>query len=264
MNNNLNIDKLLDDLLKGHLNQHEARQLLQQEGIADVQGEIDLHHSAIVALQRYRVLEQVQLVHKEYAGKAGNNAEENAVNTSAKVVHMQPLKWFMRIAAMFILGAGGWFAYEYNNASGTKLYAEIYQPYTINTDRSSNREIVSPTIIQQFKDKDYAAVITTFRSLPATNNRDKFLTAYAWNETGDYKQAIDVLQQILKNNKQTGSQLYHDEAEFYLGLSYLKMKNNKAAFVYFEKIRNNPNHTFHERVSKWTMVRLKWLKQSQP
>ena len=265
MNNNIHIDKLLDDLLKGNLSLREVEQLMQLEAIADVAGEIDLHRFAAVALQRYSVLEQVQQVHKEYVEKARNDVGENKSNTSksntsAKVVRIQPLKWFMRVAAILILVAGGWVVYHYTTTSSTKLYTEIYQPYNINTDRNDNIEIVPHNMIQQFKDKDYAAVINTFRSMPATNNREKFLAAYAWHTTGDYKQVINVLQQILKNNNQTGNRLYNDEAEFYLGLSYLKMKNNKTAFTYFEKIRNDTTHTFHERVSKWTMMRLKWLK----
>jgi tetratricopeptide (TPR) repeat protein len=113
--------------------------------------------------------------------------------------------------------------------------------------------------IQQYKDKDYKAVIKTWQSLRGANNREKFLAASAFHETGDYQQAVNVLQQIVQNNSQTGNRLYNDEAEFYLGLSYLKMKNNKAAYNYFKKIRDNPNHTFHERVSRWTITRLKWL-----
>lgn len=261
MKNNIPIDELLDDLLKGNLSQPQVEQLLQQEAITNVAEEINLHRIAAVALQRYSVLDQVRLIHKEYVDKARSDVGENKGNTSsAKVVRMQALKWFMRVAAILILFAGGWLAYQYADNSSAKLYAEIYQPYNVNTNRSGIDDIVPHNMLQQFKNKDYVAVIRTFQSLPVTNNREKFLAAYAWHETGKYDLAITALEQILQNNNKTGSRLYNDEAEFYLGLSYLKMKENETAFAYFQKIRNNPNHTYYERVSKWTITRFKWIK----
>lgn len=257
MNNNIHNDQLLDDFLKGDLSQSEVERLMQLEDVADVTVKIDLHRMAAAALQRYSVMQQVLQVHKVYLDEVRNKTGQNESNTSAKFI---PGKWFIRAAAMLIIFAGGWVAYQYIATSSGKLYIEIYQPYNINTDRKDNTKIVPHNMIQQFKDKDYNAVIYTFQSLPATNNREKFLAAYAWHETGNYNKAINVLQQILNNNNRAGTRIYNDEAEFYLGLSHLKMKNYKAAFTYFKKIRDNTSHTFHERVSKWAMMRLKWIK----
>lgn len=260
MNNDTRIDELLDGFLKGNLSQSKIEQLLEEQAITNVTSEINRHRIAAAALQRYSVLEQVQQVHKDYVGNALNKIKETAGDTHAKVIRTQVLKWSTRIAAMLILVATGWVGYQYITTGRTELYTEIYQPYNINTDRKDNTETLPNNIIRQFKDKNYTAVINTFRSLPVTNNREKFLAAYALQQTGDYQQAGFLLHQIINDNNKTGDRLYNDEAEFYLGLSYLKMKDDKKAFEYFKKINGNSNHTFHERISNWTLMRLKWLK----
>lgn len=259
MNNELYIDKILDDALKGTLAREEAGRLLQQENVADSENEIEMHFAAAVALQRHAVLMQVKNVHTQFVAAGDNIQKSTAKKTKGKVKHLKLVKWSLRIAAMLVLFAGGWIAWQYNNTSSAKLYAEMYQPYNVNTDRTGIGEIVPHKMIQQYKGKDYAAVIGTFQLLTVTNNREKFLAASAYHETGNYQQAIDILGQILQTNKQQGSRLYNDEAEFYTGLNYLKMKNGKAALPWFQKIYEDPNHTFHDRVNKWTLVRLKWL-----
>lgn len=66
MNNNLYIDELLDELVKGKITRQQAEPVLQQENIGDVDGEIELHRSAVIALQQYSVMMQVQQVHKYF------------------------------------------------------------------------------------------------------------------------------------------------------------------------------------------------------
>ena len=260
MNNNLHIDGILDDYLHWRLTRTEAEQLLRQQGVADSNTEIEMHQAAAVALQRYSILMQVRNIHAQFASADKNGSTAVTHTTPAMVINLWPFKWILRIAAIAVLVAGGWFAFQYSNNSSAKLYTEIYQPYNVNTDRADIDGIVPHNMIQEFKNKDYEAVISTYQSLPHANNREKFLAAIAFHETGNYPQAINVLKQISKSNNQNGNRLYNDEAEFYLALSYLKIKNNKAAYDYFKIIRNNPNHTFNEKVSKWTMKRLAWLK----
>lgn len=260
MNNNILMDIVLDDLLQKKINREEAGQLLENDQVDDVSAEIDLHFAAAKAVQRYAVLKQVQSVHASflYANKAINVQSVPEV-IKPKLIRMQQVKWVMRIAASIIFMIGGWFAYQYNSTSSSKLYTEMYQPYNVNTDRGMG-EIKTHNMIQEFKEMNYLAVIKTFESLGGSNNREKFLAAIAYHETGKYQESANVLSKILLYNKETKTRLYNDEAEFYLALSYLKMKDAASAEPLLEAIRNNPNHTFHERVSKWTLTRLNWLK----
>ncbi len=253
MNTDTSIDSILDDYQKGIKSITETKMELEALGVIDTDEAITLHQAAARAIQRHAIRMQVKNVQRSFT--------ENMVKKpEAKIVQLQPFRFILRIAAIVILVAGGWFAYQYNAVSSDKLYAEIYQPYQVNTNRANIGEIIPHQLIQQYKDKNYPAVINTYLSLTVSNNREKFLTAMAYHESGGYEKAIDLLLQIQAYNKQQGTRLYADEAEFFSALCYLKLNNGKAALPLFENIYNNRAHTFNERVSRWTIIRLRWIK----
>jgi tetratricopeptide (TPR) repeat protein len=260
MNPDLHIEDLLDELLKKRITRTNAIASLEKDKIQDPTVEIDLHFAAAKALQRYNILKQVQLVHNEYVIiKAAPAEDSNAAAPKAKLIKMNPVKWMMGIAVSLLLLMGAWFGYQYASTNSSKLYSEIYQPYNVNTDRGMG-DIKTHNMVPAFKNENYAEVIKIFEALPATNNREKFLAAYSYHVTGSYQKSLTIFQQVLTYNKQTNTRLYNDEAEFYSGLAYLKLNDSKPAFAIFKSIRSNPNHTFHERINKWTLTRLKWLK----
>ena len=254
MNDNFYTDDVLDDLLQKRVSRTEAEALLQKEGIENPASAIDLHEAAAKAIQQYNLFKQVQAVHQGYAPKATQPA---VVKQKGRLVHLPIVKWSLRVAALLVVMAGGWVTYQQLTTTTGSVYAEVYQPYYVNTDRGVGN-VVTHRMVEQFKAGDYAAVIGTYQQLTVTGNREKFLTAYAYHQTGNQPQAIELLQQILQYNNGSGSRLYQDEAEFYLALSYLKNGNKEEAVKLLTSIRNNPNHTFHQRIPAWTLTRLKW------
>lgn len=263
MNNDIYTDQVLDNFLQNKISFDEVKQLLCREPDANPSDLIAIHHAAAVALQRSAVIDQVNKIHKQFIQskiKSVPVSTEMDDNTETKVRTIQPVKWIVRIAAMLILTISAWYAWQFSSTSSGKLYSEIYLPYSVNTNRSATNEIVPHEMIKQYKERNYTAVIKTFHLLPATTNREKFLTAMAYHETGNYIHSVKLLEQILKNNSENNSRLYNDEAEFYMALNHLKLKNGKAARFWFQKIYNTPTHTFNDRISKWTITRLKWLK----
>lgn len=259
MNNELYITGLLDDYVRRKLEREEVISLLQQQGVANAGEEIDLHHAATIALQRGSVLQQVKGVHARFLQNQPASNGRTASGRGKLVAMLQPVKWVLRIAAAAIIIFAGWFAYDYLSSSSTALYADIYQPYNVNTDRAVIEEIVPHNMVQQFKQKDYGGVIATYKTLAVPGNREKFLTAMAFQETGGHQQAIELLTQILQYNAQQGTRLYNDDAEFYLALNHLKLKNTKAALALFSKIYNDQGHTYRERISKSMLRKMKWI-----
>lgn len=263
MNNDIYTDQVLDNHLFNKIGFDEVKQLLCREPDADPSDLISMHHAAAVALQRNAVIEQVNKVHEQFLKtrlKPDTASIEVNTGRQAKIRSLHPVKWIVRIAAMFLLVISAWYAWEFHNTSSHKIYTEIYQPYSVNTNRSAFSEVAPHEMIKQYKEKDYFAVIKTFQLLSVTTNREKFLTAMAYHETGNYHQSISLLEQIIKHNTENGSRLYNDEAEFYIALNYLKLKNGNAALPWFQKIYSIPTHTYNERISKWTIKRLRWLK----
>jgi tetratricopeptide (TPR) repeat protein len=258
MNNNLlHTDTLLDELIHNKLSYAETEAALIGFGEHNAKEEIELHFSAAKALQRYRVLQQVQQVHSKYLQKLPPPQSE--AGSTSKLIKLASWKWIMRIAASVLLILGGWTAYQYADTSSTKLYSEIYQDYNVNTDRGLG-DPVTHNMVKEFQAGNYTNVIKIYAGLPVTNNREKFLAGYAYMQTGDNSTACGLFNQILHYNMQSQTRLYSDEAEFYAGLCHLKLKQNKKALQVFRSIHNNPDHTYHDRVKNWTITRLKWLK----
>lgn len=258
MTNNIESEFVLDELVKNRLTKVEAKELLARQGLSNLDVEIDLHFASVKAIQQYAILKQVQSVHSSFM-----HSEPNAENSIGKAPimpsRMVSMRWVMGVAASLFVFAATWFTYQYSTNDGGKLYSEIYQPYNVNTDRGIG-EISTHNLIQEFKNEDYKAVIKTYESLLNTNIREKFLTGYAYHQVANYNKSIELLRQLLKYNKLNKTRLYNDEAEFYLALSYLKINDIVSAAELFKSIRSNPDHTFHETVTKWNLTRLNWLK----
>lgn len=257
MNDNLTIQQLLDDVLLQKVDRTSAEKSMTALGIQDPAMEIDVHFAAAKAIQRHNIIQQVQSVHQRYAQAPSTILKERK---TATVRPMRPITFILRVAAAAVLIMGLFIGYEYTNTNSNQIYSSVYQSYEVNTSRSAVEKIPTHQMLEQFSKKDYAAVIYTYKSLTNTNNREKFLTAYAYHETKEYAAAIDLLQQILIHNQQSNTRLYNDEAEFYLGLSYLKINDIENSLLYFEPIIADPEHTFHNRFSRWTLIKLKWLK----
>jgi tetratricopeptide (TPR) repeat protein len=251
MNNELYINQLLDEYIQHKLSRQDAVTELVRQGVADAEFELDLHTVAVTALKQGSVMQQVKNIHQQFLQQ----------KQPARIVSFKkPLIWMLRVAAVFILALAAWFTYQYTNTSSEKIYSEIYQTYNVNTDRAAIGEIVTHQMVEQFKTGNFPAVIKTFQGLAATNNREKFLTAIAFQETGKYPEAAQLLKQIITENEENKSRLYQDEAEFYLGLNYLKIKNNQEAKQLFKKIHEDPRHTFHERISQSVLRKMQWLR----
>lgn len=254
--NQIEIDNLLDDLMQEKIGLEEARIALGKLDVGNPQAEIDVHYTAAKALQRYSVLQQVSRVQQSYLSAQAKNTESK--QTTGKWVAMPTVRWAMRIAASLLILATTWMGYQFATTSGSQLYGEIYQDYNVNTDRGMG-DPVTHEMVNQFQAGDYAAVIATFNKLDVTNNREKFLTGYAYLQTTNYLSAIALFNQIRDFNRQSGTRLYNDEAEFYSGLAYLKLSQHKKAHSIFSEIRQNPDHTYHDRVKGWTLTRMNWL-----
>jgi tetratricopeptide (TPR) repeat protein len=256
MNNNKDIDALLDDLLKKEITPDQLIDLFEDDSEIDLSAEIDLHFAAAKAIQRYNIVKQVKSVHSNFLTETNTQSIAPIKNIST-VRHSSTVKWTMRIAASLLLLIGSWLGFQYATNSSNELYSTIYQPYDLTTDRGIG-DITTHTMVRDFKNRDFQAVIKIYERLTVSNSREKFLAAYAYHETGNFGKAIDLLNDLLEFNQTNKLRLY-DEAEYYLGLSYLKVQKFEEAEAVFKKIQENSNHTFHDKISKWTLRRIHWL-----
>lgn len=256
MNQEPTIEDILDRYIAGAEDKQTAVKKLGLLGMEQADDQLDLHYAAAVALQRYRVFEQVQLVHQQYVKPQQDAA---AVKPASQLTPVKPRRWMFRMAAILLVCALCWTAYIYTNTNNITLYEDIYQPYTINTDRAAAEEVVPHKMISYFREGRYDFVINTFNTLESPGTREKFLAAFAFQQKENFKEAIGLYQNILTENELKGEKLYKDEAEFYLGLCYLKINNTGSALSVFEAIHHDSNHTYHERVTTTILTKLKMI-----
>jgi tetratricopeptide (TPR) repeat protein len=259
-NNNIAaIDACLDGWLKRNKDEAAVRAELTGLGVADADAAMTLHQQAAVALQRYKVLQQVQGVHNTYLAQR-QLSRSATTQQPAKVIKLSPLKWAMRIAAVLILALGVSFGYQYVSNSPGQLYNELYSPYNPVVDRASGTMEPKNTIVSLYEAKNYQGIVDAYAQNPTGNIREQFFTGMAHSELGQYDKAATIFEQILASNKASGSRLYNDDAEYYLGLAYLKQGQCGKAYELLQAIRQDNNHTYRTAVSRWLLTRLNWLR----
>lgn len=261
MDNNLYLpDQHLDDYFSGKISRVELDALLKALGITDTEGEIIQHRAAMNAIQRSSVLEQVQKVHREFfaAGTASvSDTTAEAPIVSGNVVRMNWRRTVLRIAAVFILVMGLSGIYIAVSTSGSSLYNNMSMEYYVAVARGNNE---TTDITQAFNRNDFRLVTDLYRSSSNPGQREHFLAGYAYMQTGSYDQALAAFNNITSANNTTTEPLYQDEADYYSGLCLIRQGNYAGAYAIFSVIHDQPQHTYHDEISRLTLIRLYYLR----
>ena len=77
----------------------------------------------------------------------------------------------------------------------------------------------------------------------------------AYLKTNYFSEAIVQFVAVTKSDNQ-----YKADAEFYLAMAYLKTKNYAAALPLMQKIHDDKNHVYHERISSKQIREVQLLK----
>jgi hypothetical protein len=87
-----------------------------------------------------------------------------------------------------------------------------------------------------------------------------FLAAMANLELNNMNDAIPDLEEVVNANKTSGTPVFQDEAEYYLALSYIRNRDYDLALPLLEKIRDDRDHLYHEKVDRKLVRNVKMLK----
>jgi tetratricopeptide (TPR) repeat protein len=114
---------------------------------------------------------------------------------------------------------------------------------SIGISRAGGTNVVEALL--QFQNKNFKEACTLFTEL-MENDPDNLAIQYYCGisnmEISEYSNSIELFSGILKH----GNSLYHDNAEWYLGLSYLITNENEKAKKQFEEIASDEGHDFNE------------------
>jgi hypothetical protein len=207
---------------------------------------------ARAAINDYGIRGQVKTVHQQMMRELRHES------ASASNVR-QMLRRALSIAASIIVLVAAFGVYQYASTSPQKLYADHYELYMPGTSRGDNSE---STLVQAFRNKSWQQVVTVFHSLQQPTVQDRFLAGQSLLALDSTHAAITQFRELLSNTSSSHAD-YRDDAEYYLGLTYIK--NNQAALAepIFRKIYEDKNHLYHDKVDRWFLMKLRLLKWKQ-
>lgn len=159
----------------------------------------------------------------------------------------------VRVAAVLIVLVGISYMYQYYTSTPEKLFNANFQSYDLRVNRGSG----GSSLEDLYEKGDMKGLITQFRNLKSPQAPDYFLTANAYLNTHQPDSAIATFIKIQNLNLQNHTHYYEEDIEYFLALSYLGNNEPAKALPLFEKIHDDPNHSFHRAVSAWFLARLK-------
>jgi hypothetical protein len=253
------IDQILDEIIMGKAGEEKLADIISDYTHDDLINELHTHQAAAATIQRNAVISQVSQVHQSFLEKRNGFTKEEVIYNGAKVVRRNFKYWWSAAAILIVIPALA-FLFIYSSNSPDRLFASQYQTYSMNVDRSSS-PVNNEPLAKDYQDRKYSDVIKEFQGLSSQSVTDKMIGAFAYMELNNYEAAIPLLEGVIRSNGVSGDKLYQDEAEYYLALSYLKAKKIEQSYPLFKKIYVDGEHTFNDRVDKWFMIRLNWLRQ---
>jgi tetratricopeptide (TPR) repeat protein len=251
MDNNNDYSEKLVRYLDSELSEAERKALQTElENNTAMQQELDNLILTKDVIKNYGLVQKVNSIHKTMM------QEMPMQTTTPKAVVRSMPKMIMRIAASVIILVGLFGLYQYLSVSPGNLYNDKYTAYQVATMRGTTAE---STLEKAYSEKKYEEVIALYTQTakPATN--EQFLAAQAYLTKANYNNAIALFNDIIEKNKTAGTATLNDDAEYYLALSYMKNKETAKALPLFNKIRDDKDHLYHDKISSWYLAKVKLL-----
>ncbi|WPU91565.1 hypothetical protein SNE25_19810 [Mucilaginibacter sabulilitoris] len=219
---------------------------------ADMRAELENLQAAKLVVQHYGLKQQVASVHQEMMNEFRNEGAKSIQRKSYPFI-----RYTMRIAAglfvlLFLFGA-----YEYITVSPSRLSADHYRPYEPGVERGAKETSV---VEKAYTNKDYYEVISGVEKNKKHTVKDYFLSAQAYLVTQQFSSAIREFNTVLRDS----SGNYKDDAEYYLAITYLRNNEPAKTKPLFEKIYHDSDHLYHDRVTCFTLLKLKLLLIKNP
>ncbi len=238
----------LDRSLRGEANPAFDDKLKQDAALAEEWNALQV---ALATIREAGLREQVEAVAKEYRSEK----KQSLPKQPAKVIQMKRMVFRVAASIVLLLGLTGIYKYSTVNSSG--FYADHFSAYELSTTRGGE---ASDKLEKAYREKNWLEVIAQFNALSKKDNKGFFLTGQANLELKNYGAAIPLFEQVLANNASGADQYFHDEAEYYLALSYMGNNEGGKAIPILEKIKADKNHLYNRVVEEMSGIDLRIIR----
>jgi tetratricopeptide (TPR) repeat protein len=254
MNNSTpDMNELLVQYLDGEI-QGEEKSNLEKQLAADaaLQQQYDSLLLTRESIRYYGLQQKVASIHEEMM-KEMKAAPVKPISNSRRT-----LRYALSVAASLLLLVGGYIAYQFFTLSPDKVFTANYQPYELSSTRDVNT--AESASEKTYRAGNYKEVIRLYTAKEETGVKAAFLSGVSAMQVKDFTTAINNFTAVLDMNKGAAVKTLNDDAEYYLALSYIHTRDYDYALELMDKIKQDPAHTYHSKVTKKMIRQVKMLK----
>ncbi|SDI75082.1 hypothetical protein [Mucilaginibacter gossypii] len=216
---------------------------------AKLRAQFDSFSLARLAIQHYGLKAQVAAVRQNMM------AEFDTLKKRPKEAQLYPLvKKLMRFAAAILLFVIAFSAYETVVVTSAGLSKETYLKYDLNVLRGTSETTLMELA---YNNHDYNKALILYKSIMSPGIEEQFIAAQSYLVMRKPADAIKEFRKVLA--KVDVDDTYREDAQYYLGVSYLANNQPAMAEPILEKIHEDKFHLYHSKVTYWTLLRLKLL-----
>lgn len=239
MNENYTLEEL-EAYLYGELPQEKAK-LLEEEIKTDLalRSELEalkISKEAIELAAWKKVISQSQ---RDFLANRPQGKQTQSISQGSSGV----LVWTFRFAASVALISLAMGVYSLFSVSPESI---ISQPVAFSIPLMRSSEVTTSAIRSAYLDKDFAKVIEVVRSLANPSLEESFLLGMAYLETNAHEKAISQFMRVESENEKLQTKDFADEVDYFLVKAYLSLGQIEEGAYRMKKIRNDPQHTYHQ------------------
>lgn len=161
-----------------------------------------------------------------------------------------PLKFLFVAASVLIIAAIGVFLFFFNPGKEERLYSNYYKPDSgLISSMSSSDDYIFDRAMIDYKTGEYKKAIQSWDSLlkeRAGNDTLEFFIASSYLAMDNYEEAITHFKKVVTQE----NSVFLEDANWYLGLAYLKTNKKEMAILSIEKSDHPQKEELLEKLRK--------------
>jgi tetratricopeptide (TPR) repeat protein len=239
----------IDDYLSGELDE-QLKNLFEDELLANqnLASEVKLFNEIDEAITEKDVMDLRSSLNT--IGKEANKPEIRGIrgSLSLKLTH----RFLPAVAASIIVILGINIIFHSISSSNPKIYSEYYQPaeFITGTTRSAinAEELMMNQALTMLSIKEYDQALQLFSDILAKDDKNPAANFYAGTIYQMKEQYADAIKSFTMVTEE-GDNLFVEQADWYLGLCFLKMDQRKRAIDQFNKLSKGNGYYYTQSIS---------------
>jgi tetratricopeptide (TPR) repeat protein len=182
--------------------------------------------------------------------KDSNSTEIRGMRSSLSL-KLNSRFWYA-VAASIVVLVGINILFYSQSSTNPKIYSEFYQPHEYNNGLTRSAMNAEELLINQaltmLSLKEYDKALKLFSDILVKDNKNPAANFYAGTIYQVKEKYVDAIQSYIKVIEE-GDNLFTEQADWYLGLCYLKMDQREKAIGKFYKISKGNGYYHQQSIS---------------